>query len=43
MVQAGSAAPDFCLPVSEQRSVCLGEMAGKWLVVFFYPKDDTPG
>ena len=37
-------APDFSLPESvtgEQRN--LSDYKGKWLVVYFYPKDDTPG
>lgn len=36
-------APDFSLTSSEGETVSLGDYAGKWLVVYFYPKDDTPG
>ncbi|HTK39911.1 MAG TPA: thioredoxin-dependent thiol peroxidase [Patescibacteria group bacterium] len=36
-------APDFSLPNAEQRTVSLQDFRGQWLVVYFYPKDDTPG
>ena len=36
-------APDFTLPNSEGQDVSLADFAGQWLVVYFYPKDDTPG
>jgi peroxiredoxin Q/BCP len=36
-------APDFTLPDSEGRLHSLSDYRGKWLVVYFYPKDDTPG
>lgn len=37
------AAPAFTLPDSEGKLHMLGEYAGKWVVLYFYPKDDTPG
>ncbi len=43
MIKEGHAAPDFCLPESEGGEICLRDLAGKWAVLFFYPKDDTPG
>jgi peroxiredoxin Q/BCP len=39
----GSAAPDFSLQDQEGRTHRLGDYAGRWLVLYFYPKDDTPG
>jgi peroxiredoxin Q/BCP len=36
-------APDFKLPDQNDRKVSLRDFAGKWLVLYFYPKDDTPG
>lgn len=39
----GSAAPDFALEDQDGRRVSLGDFAGKWVVLYFYPKDDTPG
>lgn len=37
------AAPDFRLQDSQGATVSLGNFAGQWLVLYFYPKDDTPG
>src|SRR5215467_12255580 len=39
----GSNAPDFTLPSQEGSSVSLKEYRGKWVVLYFYPKDQTPG
>lgn len=36
-------APAFTLPDSDGKLHMLGEYAGKWVVLYFYPKDDTPG
>jgi peroxiredoxin Q/BCP len=43
MLQAGNRFPDFSLVNQDNKSVSLGDFAGHWLVVYFYPKDDTPG
>ncbi len=40
---AGSAAPDFSLPSQEGTPVSLKDYRGKWVVLYFYPKDQTPG
>ena len=39
----GTPAPDFCLPDAEGEEYCLKDFAGKWLVLYFYPRDNTPG
>jgi peroxiredoxin Q/BCP len=39
----GSAAPGFTLPSQEGSSVTLKDYRGKWVVLYFYPKDETPG
>ena len=36
-------APDFTAPVSGGTNVTLSELRGKTVVLYFYPKDDTPG
>ena len=36
-------APDFSLPDLEGKVHTLKEYAGKWIIFYFYPKDDTPG
>jgi len=39
----GSAAPDFTLPSQESASVSLKDYRGSWVILYFYPKDQTPG
>ncbi len=41
--KAGDRAPDFRLPDQGGQVHALGDYRGKWLVLYFYPKDDTPG
>jgi thioredoxin-dependent peroxiredoxin len=41
--KAGQTAPDFNLPDQNGQMHALKEYSGKWLVLYFYPKDDTPG
>jgi len=38
-----SPAPDFSAPDQEGKTHTLAEYAGKWVLLYFYPKDDTPG
>ena len=40
---AGAKAPDFTLPTDSKGTVSLADFKGKKLVIFFYPKADTPG
>jgi peroxiredoxin Q/BCP len=39
----GASAPDFTLPSQEGTPVSLKGYRGKWVVLYFYPKDQTPG
>jgi peroxiredoxin Q/BCP len=39
----GDEAPAFELPDQDGKSRTLSEFRGKWLVLYFYPRDDTPG
>jgi len=43
MLQPGSAAPDFSLPDADMEMFRLSKLRGKTVVLYFYPKDDTPG
>jgi peroxiredoxin Q/BCP len=43
MVKEGQRAPDFTLPSSDGADVALKDLRGKPVVLYFYPKDDTPG
>ncbi len=36
-------APDFCLPDEQGNPVCLNKLKGKWIILYFYPKDNTSG
>jgi len=39
----GTAAPDFSMPTAGGGAIALSDLAGHWAVIYFYPKDDTPG
>ena len=43
MVKEGAAAPDFALPSSDGGELRLSELRGKTVVLYFYPRDNTPG
>ncbi|MGH2947348.1 MAG: thioredoxin-dependent thiol peroxidase [Solirubrobacteraceae bacterium] len=43
MVQAGEKAPQFTLPDQDGNEVSLGDLAGRTVVLYFYPKANTPG
>ncbi|MDD3855428.1 MAG: thioredoxin-dependent thiol peroxidase [Sulfurimonas sp.] len=43
MVQIDNVALDFCLPNQDDVEICLRDLRGKWIVLYFYPKDSTPG
>jgi len=43
MLEIGMKAPDFTLPDKDGNSVSLSDYLGKKVVLYFYPKDNTPG
>lgn len=43
MIEIGDQAPQFTLPNQDGEPVSLSDFAGKWLVLYFYPKDNTSG
>ena len=43
MLQVGDKVPDFCLPNQDEEEICLRDIKGRWIVLYFYPKDNTPG
>jgi peroxiredoxin Q/BCP len=43
MPAVGSVAPDFTLPAQDGSKVQLSALRGTWVVLYFYPKDKTPG
>jgi len=42
-IEVGQPAPNFAVPNQNEKVVSLGDLRGKWVVLYFYPKDDTPG
>ena len=42
-ITVGAEAPEFCLPSSNGKDVSLTSCRGKAVILYFYPKDDTPG
>ncbi len=43
MLQIGEAVPEFCLPNQDEEEICFRDIKGRWIVLYFYPKDNTPG
>ncbi len=43
MLETGNEAQDFCLSADDDETVCLKNLAGKWVVLYFYSKDNTSG
>ncbi len=42
-ITVGKPAPEFTLPDQDGVKVRLADLRGSWVVLYFYPKDDTPG
>lgn len=42
-IVVGSDAPDFTLPGDSERTLTLSDFKGQYVVLYFYPRDDTPG
>lgn len=43
MLKVGDKAPLFCSVNQDDVEICLRDLLGKWVVLYFYPKDNTPG
>ena len=43
MLDIGEKAPGFCLEDPDRGEMCLKDLKGKWVVLYFYPKDNTKG
>jgi peroxiredoxin Q/BCP len=43
LLQAGQKAPDFCTKDQDGHEVSLSDFIGRKVILYFYPKDDTPG
>jgi len=43
MLRIDEKAPEFCLPNQDDIEICLRDLKGKWIVLYFYPRDNTAG
>jgi peroxiredoxin Q/BCP len=43
MLQIGDKIQNFCLQNQDEVEICLRDLSGKWIVIYFYPKASTPG
>jgi len=43
MLEIGTTAPQFCLQNQDDIEICSRDLKGKWMILYFYPKDSTPG
>jgi peroxiredoxin Q/BCP len=43
MLEVGDVVSDFCLPNQDEEEICFRDIKGRWIVLYFYPKDNTPG
>ena len=43
MLKVGDKAPAFCAFNQDDTEICLRDIVGNWIVLYFYPKDMTPG
>ena len=43
MLEIGNEAPSFCIQNQDEVEICLRDLKGKWIVLYFYPRDNTPG
>ncbi|NHJ48090.1 MAG: thioredoxin-dependent thiol peroxidase [Asgard group archaeon] len=42
-IKVGDKAPEFCLTETSDTEICLKDLKGKWIILYFYPKDNTSG
>jgi len=43
MLEVGDAIPAFCLANQDEEEICFRDIKGRWAVIYFYPRDNTPG
>ncbi len=42
MLEIGDNISNFCLPNQDNEEICFRDIKGRWIVIYFYPKDNTP-
>jgi len=43
MIKIDEKVPEFCLPNQDDVEICMRDLKGKWIILYFYPRDNTPG
>ncbi len=43
MLEVGDTVPDFCSINQDEEEICFRDIRGRWIVLYFYPKDNTKG
>jgi len=43
MLEVGDSVEDFCVPNQDEEEICFRDIRGRWIVLYFYPRDNTPG
>ena len=43
MLKVGDSVPDFCVANQDEEEICFRDIKGRWIVLYFYPRDNTPG
>jgi len=43
LLKVGNKAPSFCIPNQDDVEICLRDIIGNWIILYFYPRDNTPG
>ena len=43
MAEVGEMVENFCLANQDEEEICFRDIRGRWIVLYFYPKDNTPG
>ena len=43
MLEIGDNIPQFCIANQDEEEICFRDIRGRWIVIYFYPKDNTTG
>ena len=43
MLEVGDAIPPFCIANQDEEEICFRDIKGRWIILYFYPKDNTQG
>jgi peroxiredoxin Q/BCP len=43
LLETGQQSPEFCLPDTTENALCLSDLREQWVVLYFYPRDNTSG